>query len=197
MMAIDFNDAGRQSTGQGGEPIPEGTVAPVIIGLRQLAKSQTGARGLDLEFTVTAGPFARRKAWKWAGYEGNGSDGHKKMVEITRSFLRAILESARGIHPTDESPDAMSARSIEDWEDFDGVEFLARFGIEAAETFTDQRTGEIRTGKDKNTIYAVTPDDPDYSGFTPVKKAGKSRQLSGNGTGGVAAKTSGKPAWAG
>lgn len=197
-MSMDFNDADRQFSG-GNEPIPEGTVAPVIINLRGIKNSKTGAQGLDLEFTVSAGPYKGRKAWKWAGFSGNGSDGHNQMVSITRAFIRGALESAYGIDPADDSSEAMAARRLADWDDLQGVEFVARFRLEKGEDYTDQTTGERKRGKDKNDLVAVTPDDPDYAGFKPAKR----RPASGSG-GGVAAPKSAnggraysQPAWGG
>ena len=168
-MAIDFNDAAPQSSGNG-EPIPKGTVAPVIVSLRSIKTGKSGATGLDVEYTVTAGPFAKRKAWGWHGIEGNGSEGHDKMVAITKSYIRAMIESASGIDPADDSREAMNGRRINDWQDLDGLEFVARFDIEKGTDFTDQRTGETKRGNDKNTLRAVTPDDPDYGTFKPVKR---------------------------
>lgn len=190
---MDFNDAERQSSG-GGEPVPEGTVAPVIVNLRGIKNSKTGAQGLDLEFTITAGPFKGRKAWKWAGFSGNGSDGHNKMVSITRAFVRGMLESAYGVDPADDSAGAMDARRIADWEDLGGIEFVARFRLEKGEDYTDQRTGEVKPGKDKNDLVAVTPDDPDYAGFKPAKKGKAPTRPAGNGAAAPAGGS--RPAWA-
>lgn len=169
-MSMDFNDA--QPQGATGI-IPDGTVAPVIINVRGIPKSKTGATGLDLEFTVIEGPHKGRKAWKWAGIAGNGSEGHNTMVSITRSSIRAMLESAYGIDPADDSQEAMNGRRLGDWEDLTGMAFVARFGVEKGSDYTNERTGEVQKGKDKNTIVAVTPDDPAYDGFKPAKpKAG-------------------------
>lgn len=169
-MSMDFNDAEPQGTG-GGSVIPDGTVAPVVINVRGIvtSKNNSAVKGLDLEFSVIDGPFKGRKAWKWAGFKGTDSEGHKQMVSITRSFIRGILESAHGIDPADDSAEAMTARKLSDWEDLSGVSFLARFGVEAGTDFTNERTGVTQKGKDKNTIFAVTPDDPDYAGFKPAK----------------------------
>lgn len=195
-MSYDFNDAAPQSSG-GGEPIPEGTVAPVIIHLRGIKTGKTDSRvqGLDLEFTVTAGQYKGRKAWKWAGFAGNGSDGHNKMVAITRSFIRGALESAYGVDPSDDSAAAMDARRLGDWDDLQNLEFVARFGVEKGGDYTDERTGELRKGADKNTLRAVTPDDPDYAGFKPAKK-GKAAPAKSNGTTAVSAPPGNRPAWA-
>jgi hypothetical protein len=172
-MAIDFNDAERQQSGDF-TPLPDGTVAPVRATLRGIKKTASGAKGLDFEFVVTAGPFAKRKVWQWAGFEGDGSKGHETMVKITKALVRGMLESAYGVDPTDASPDARAARAIDDWEDLDGIEFLARFKVNDAKPYKDKQTGEMKPGKASNSISAVTPDDPDYEGFSPKKrKAGK------------------------
>ena len=193
---MDFNDAERQSSG-GGEPIPEGTVAPVIVNLREIKTGKTGATGLDVEYTITAGPFKGRKAWGWHGVAGNGSEGHNKMVSITRSYIRGMLESAYGVDPSDDSQAAMEARRLGDWDDLQQLEFVARFGIEKASDYTDQRTGEVKAGKPKNTLRAVTPDDPDYNGFKPAKKAKGATPPAGRANGVNAPATGGnRPAWA-
>jgi hypothetical protein len=193
-MSIDFNNAERQSAPQG-EPIPEGTVAPVILALREIKTGKSGAQGLDVEYTVTAGPFKNRKAWGWIGIAGNGSEGHNTMVRISHAALRAMLESAYGIDPADDKAAAMEARRINEWEDLDGLEFVARFSVEAAKDYVDQRTGETKTGKAKNTLRAVTPDDEDYKGFVPAKK-GKAAPAKANGTTAVSAPAGNRPAWA-
>jgi len=192
-MSIDFNLAERQSA-PAGEPIPENTVAPVIMALREIKTGKSGAQGLDVEYTVTAGPYKGRKAWGWVGIAGNGSEGHNTMVRISHAALRAMLESAYGIDPADDKAAAMEARRINEWEDLDGLEFVARFGIEKATDYVDQRTGETKTGKAKNTLRAVTPDDQDYAGFTPAKK-GKAVSKA-NGTPAVSAPAGNRPAWA-
>jgi hypothetical protein len=195
-MSMDFNDAEPQGQGAG-EPMPEGTVAPVIVNLRGIktSKADNRVQGLDVEYTVTAGPFKGRKAWGWHGIHGNGSDGHNQMVNITRSYVRGMLESAYGIDPADDSKDAMEGRRLGDWQDLHQIEFVARFSVEKGNEYTDQRTGEVKQGKAKNTLRAVTPDDPDYAGFKPAKKGR---------TGGAPAKVANgaaqggqRPAWAG
>jgi hypothetical protein len=192
-MSMDFNDAERQSA-PAGEPIPENTVAPVIVNLREIKTGKTGAQGLDVEYTITAGPFKGRKAWGWHGVAGNGSEGHNKMVSITRSYIRGMLESAYGIDPSDDSAAAMEGRRLGDWDDLQQLEFVARFGVEKASDYVDQRTGETKQGKPKNTLRAVTPDDPDYAGFKPAKKA--KAVAKANGTTAVSAPAGNRPAWA-
>ena len=188
MSAFDFNTA-EVSTGGSGGPIPDGTVAPAVITVRGIKTSGKDARvqGLDLEVTITAGPFKGRKAWRWAGIAGNGSDGHNKMISMTRSMIRAILESAYGVSSTDDSAEAMAARKISDWEDLSGLAFVCRFGIETGSDYVDGRSGDTVKGKDKNTIAAVAVDDPEYAGFKPAKVKAAAKP--------AAAKSSSRPSW--
>lgn len=159
-MAISFNDAAPQQSGDFGF-IPDGTIAPVRLTVRGEKATKAGdARMLDCEFVVTAGPFARRKVWSNMMITSNGSDGHNKAVSITMSSVRAILESAYGIADDDKSPEAMQARTINDWADLDGLEFLAKFGIEKSK---DPQY------PDKNAVKAVGVRHVDYAGFRPVK----------------------------
>lgn len=189
MSAFDFNTA-EAATGGSSSVIPDGTVAPVILNVRGIKTSakDTRIQGLDLEYTVIDGPYKGRKAWKWAGISGTGSDGHNKMVAITRSLIRGILESAYGVRSTDDSAEAMAARKINDWDDLDGLAFVARFGVEEGSEYVDARTGDKVTGKAKNTVTAVGADDPDYAGFKPAKvKTVAAKPAAG--------KPSSRPAW--
>lgn len=66
-----------------------------------------------------------------------------------RSFIRAALESARGVRPSDASESAMKARQISGFGDLDGLEFTA---------FVDIQKAEEGSGySDKNIIQNVLP----------------------------------------
>jgi hypothetical protein len=188
MSSFDFNTAEVSGSGSSG-PIPDGTVAPVVLNVRGLKTSSRDTRiqGLDLEYTVTDGPFKGRKAWKWAGIAGTGSDGHNKMIAITRSHIRGVLESAFGVKSTDDSPEAMAARKIGDWDDLDNISFVARFGIEEGSDYVDARSGETVKGKAKNTVTAVGCDETEYAGFKPAKVKAAAKP--------AAAKSSSRPSW--
>lgn len=181
-MAISFNDAQPQQYGEF-ELIPDGTVAPVRLIVRGEKVTKAGdARMLDCEFVVTAGTYAKRKVWSNMMITSNGSDGHDKAVQITMSSVRAMLESAYGIAEDDKSPEAMQARTINDWPDLDGLEFVAKFGIEKSK---DPKYG------DKNTVRAVGMKAPEYAGFKPAKpKAAKPAAAA------APAPSGGRPAWA-
>ena len=183
-MAIDFNNAEPQRNG--GDLIPDNTIAPVRMSMRgEKMTNAKDARMIDCEFVVTEGPFAKRRFWSMMMVTSNGSDGHDKAVSITMSRVRGMLESAFGIDPLDDSDAALSGRTLEDWEDLDGLEFLAKIGIEKSK---DPKYS------DKNALKsAVTPDSDDYAGFSPRKAPTKVLAPSQPSTNGAAKE---RPQWA-
>jgi hypothetical protein len=117
-----------------------------------------------------------------------------------RGFIRGLLNSARNVHPQDNSPQASAARRINGFVDLDGIEFIARVDIEK-----DGR------GDDRNIVrLAVEPDSKEYAAFMGVP----SKVQSGGGSSGAPAATpapayappanvpaarpavAGKPSWA-
>jgi hypothetical protein len=101
---MDYNEAGPQKNF---EPIPDRTVVPVQLTVRPgeigeggwLTRSKDGAsEGLDCEFIVTEGEYAKRKFWGRFTI-GGATPKHTEAGEITRRMLRAILESARNFGP--------------------------------------------------------------------------------------------------
>jgi hypothetical protein len=193
-MAMDFNNAPEQREGG---LIPENTIAIVHMTVRPgsageggwLKRSKDGSsNAIDAEFTVVEGKFAKRKFWKLFTVEGS-TEGHEKAAEISASQLRAILESARGVRPDDESDAAKSARRINSWGDFDGIRFIAKIGIEKG------KDGY----KDKNTLYAsITPDRKDWMRVEQVAAQSTMAPI-GNAAAAVVASakpTGGKPSWA-
>lgn len=155
----DFNSAQSNTN-----VIPKGTVAKVRMTLRPggfddpsqgwtggyAKRGTTGAVYLDAEFTVLEGPYARRKIWSLIGlYSPKGPD----WANMGRSFLRGILNSARGISDKDNSSEAQARRRIGGFSDLDGLEFVARIDI-----------GQDTNGEDKNEVRsAVTVDHRDYA----------------------------------
>ena len=191
-MAIDFNNASEQR--EMGSLIPEGTIAKVHMTVRPgnsgdggwLKRSKSGeSLMLDCEFTITEGPFAKRKFWGLFTLEGV-TEGHAKAADISASRLRAILESAKGIRPDDESDTAKAGRRMNNWGDFDGLRFIAKIGIEKAK--------EGSGFKDKNSLEAaITPDRKAWEKVEQVNSA------PGIAPAAIAAKSAEgvkKPAWA-
>jgi hypothetical protein len=161
-MTFDYTDA---STQREFDLIPHGTLATVQMNIQPggageggiLSRSKNGdCEMLKSEFTVVEGEYARRKFWERFVLAGT-TDGHAKAVEISRSKLRGILESARGIKPDDTSPQARAARTVE-LAAFDGLRFVARIGVE--------KGGENSGGgnyPDRNFLLtAITPDRRDW-----------------------------------
>jgi len=70
-----------------------------------------------------------------------------------RTFVKAILNSACGVHPGDNSPAAQNARRISGFADLDGIEFLGKVDWD-----------KDQNGQDKSVIKAaITPDHKDYA----------------------------------
>ena len=201
----DFNDADTQQSGF--DLIPKGTPVPVHMTLKPggyddpsqgwgggwaTQSFNTGSVYLACEFVVTSGEYAKRKMWSNIGLH---SPKGPTWGQMGRSFIRAALNSARNVHPQDNSPQAAAARRIQGFHELDGLEFLARVDIE-----------KDAKGQDRNVIkIAVEPDHPDYARLMGVPP-----KASGGGNSGAPAQAApvyqapapqrapvpGKPAWA-
>ena len=98
-----------------------------------LSRSKDGnSEALDCEFVVVDGQHVHRKFWSLLTVGGT-TEGHAKAAEISRTRLRAILESARGIRPDDKSEAAKQARQVGSYADFDGLRFIGQIGVEPAQ----------------------------------------------------------------
>lgn len=199
----DFNDAEQQ---QGFDLIPRGTLARMRMSIKPggfddpnqgwtggwaTQSFETGAVYLACEGVVMEGPFARRKVW-WN--IGLFSPKGPAWGNMGRTFIRAALNSARNVHPADNSPQAAAARRIQGFHELDGIEFLARVDIE-----------KDSKGQDRNVVkIAVEPDHPEYA-----KLMGVPSKSTGGGTSGAPAQAApayqapapqrapvGKPTWA-
>lgn len=197
MSNFDFNEAEPQRSG-GGELIPDNTIALVVAKIRPgghgpggfLRNSDSGCQMLDFEFTVDGGEHDRRKFWSL--YVVNGvTEGHEKAANITRSRLRAMLESARGIMPSDTSADAVAGRRADGWGAFDGLSFCAKIGVEPGGLKDKTAGAQSERYSDKNVIKAViTPDEAHYIAPTPQAKAAAQKPANEGAAPAV------KPAWA-
>jgi hypothetical protein len=162
-MAFDYSDAPEQRENS---PIPAGTVVTVQMTIRSggagdggwLTRSKDGGcEMIDAEFVVVDGPHARRKFWERMVVTGT-TDGQNKAAEITRSKLRAMLESGRGIKPTDMSEAARRAR-VADISDFEGLRFIAKVGVEKG----GPRADGNGDWPDKNRLdLVITPERKDW-----------------------------------
>ena len=162
MTFFDFNSAAEQSSY---DLIPKGTVVRVRMTIKPggyddpsqgwtggyaTRSATTGSVYLNCEFVVLDGPFARRKMWSLIGlYSAKGAE----WTNMGRTFIKAILNSARRINPSDNSPSAQNARRIAGFADLEGIEFLGKVDWE-----------KDQNGQDKCVIKsAVTPDHKEYA----------------------------------
>jgi hypothetical protein len=132
--SFNFNTAGEQRIF---DVIPANTICTLQLTIRPGGGSDDGwlkrsadgtSEGLDCEFTVVDGQYAKRKLWQLFTLRGT-TPGHAEAGEISRNTLRAILESARGIKPSDSSEAAQNARKVSSWADFNQLRFVARIGV--------------------------------------------------------------------
>lgn len=195
MSWMDFNTAEKSTT----DLIPNKTPVKVHMKIRPggyddpakgwtggyaTRKEETGAIYLDAEFTVMGGKYNKRKVWTLIGLH---SPKGPKWEAMGREFIRAALESARGIRPDDVSEQAMKARQISGIADIDGLEFVAMVEVEAGQAGYD----------DKNKIQKAIPvTHKDYAALMQ----GQGAPAGATGTLAQAAKAqapaSSKPAWA-
>jgi hypothetical protein len=164
----DFNDAEAQKGAF--DLIPKGAIVPLRMTIKPgghdnpaegwtggyaTESFDSGAVYLACEFVVTSGPYAKRKLWSNVGLHSRKGPTWGQMG---RSFIRAALNSARNVHPLDNSPQAAAARRINSFADLDGIEFLARVDVE-----------KDTKGEDRNVVkLAIEPDHKDYAALMGV-----------------------------
>ncbi|HDR29291.1 hypothetical protein [Rhodovulum sp.] len=169
-MSYDLNDAQPQMAPIG-ELIPDGTFAKVRLTVRPggidgatamdakllKASQSSDAKMLDCEFTILEGPHARRKFWQSFTVAGGKVDEKGQSIgwKISKSTFRAMVDSALGLDPRDESPDAKAKRVLPGLKHLDGIVFAARIMVEPASN---------PQYRDQNRIAnVVLPDEPKHA----------------------------------
>lgn len=200
-MTFDMNDAEPQKTG---DLIPDGTFAKVTMTLRPggidgeseidrgLLKRST-AQGsdvlmLDGEFTVAEGPHIRRKFWQTLTVSGGKLDENGVSIgaRITKSTLRAMIDSALGLDPEDMSEPTKAKRILRGFADLSGIGFVAKIKVEASDN---------PAYPDKNRLdHVVVPTEPEWrkvmEGEAVPARPSTRRQAAA-----PAAPSGGAPAW--
>ena len=138
-MTFDMNDAEPQGTG---ELIPNGTFAKVTMTIRRggsdgeseidrgLLKESNSpgsdVKSLDTEFTVTEGPYARRKFWQLFTVSGGKVDDNGVSIgwKISKNTFRAMIDSGLGLDPKDMSESAKAKRVLRGLADLGGITFV-------------------------------------------------------------------------
>jgi hypothetical protein len=136
MVIMNFNDVEPPKN----DLIPEGTVVKVRMFVKSGGYGKDGAlsmskrtEGLFLkaELTVIEGEYTFRKIYDVFGVSSHDTESQWAKMGLQR--LRAILESAYNIEPSDNSPFAKSKREITGYMDFNGLEFLIKVRVEKSE----------------------------------------------------------------
>ena len=145
--------------------IPNGTIAKVKMTIKRgqyndpvqgwtddyASKSIiSGNIYLDAEYTVLEGKYAKRKIW---GLIGLQSQNGPEWTNIGKSFIKGIINSAKGISTKDNSDAAVAARQIDNFKPLDGIDFIAR--IDVTKDPQGNSRNEIRA--------AITPDHKEYA----------------------------------
>jgi hypothetical protein len=176
---IDFNGAETQNTAL--PIIPHGTLAKIRLSIRPggtgpggwLTQSRTSeAQYIDTEAVILEGPHAKRHIFTRIGLKGRtvNERGEDVYANRGRALIRGMLESARGIRTDDESERAQTARRIGGFGDLNGVEFLAKIGVERDRANPDDEGRNV-------IIAAIGPEHADYvrlMGPIPSSAAGAS-----------------------
>jgi hypothetical protein len=145
------------------------------------------AAGLDIKYTVVEGPHAKRTFFGYLLIQGE-KDGQKQMVDRNKGLLRAIVESAHYLDPSDNSAETCEKRKPE-LRDLDGLRFLGEIGIEKGKDGFD----------DKNVITrAITRDMPQWGNRPPIEQIAAGGKGGSTGGGGAPPPPSAppKPPWA-
>jgi hypothetical protein len=145
---------------------------------------------LDGELTVSEGRFARRKFWHAFTVSGGKVDEKGASIgwNISKRTFRAMIDSALGLDPDDNSEDAKARRRLRGLADLDGITFVAKIMVEPT---TDSRY------PDKNKLdRPVLPNEKEWravmNGEDVAPSPSRPRSA---GSGASSAATAPKPAW--
>ena len=167
---FDFNDAQQQMAPQG-ELIPDGVFSRVKLNVRPggtngavpmdakllKASERSDALMLNCEMTLMDGLYARRKFWQNFTVAGGKRDDKGESIgwNIAKSSFRAMIDSALGLDPKDESPAARDKRKLEGLCQLDGIVFAARIMVEPR--------SDGNAGGNNRIANIVLPGEPEYA----------------------------------
>lgn len=168
-MTYDMNDAEPQKTS---EIIPDGTFAKIALTIRKgtvdgeseidkgLLKPSNSPGSdvlmLDCEFTVTEGSHARRKFWQMMTVAGGKVDEKGVSIgwKISKSAIRAMIDSAIGLDPADMSEAAKAKRILRGLADLNGITFVAKIKVEISDN--------PRYGDSNKLDRVILPTEPEW-----------------------------------
>jgi len=174
----NFNDAEEQMSY---ELIPHKTIAKVRLLIKKgnhvtdefkdgwATKSRAGTSiYLACEFVILGGEYENRKIWSNIGLH---SDNSPKFAQMGRTMIKAILDSAHGLHPADKSPEAEKMRTIKSFADLDNLQVVAEITINYK---GDKPSNEIKT--------IITPAHAKYSEYMDERSGKFPINYSGDGS---------------
>ena len=172
-MTLNFNDAPEQLT-----PVPAGiyqvkaTVKPGGVGpdgALRIAKNMR-SQMLELELTIVGGKHNGRRLWDYTtvnfdareypdlpdmpSLDREQRDKFETSVRLGQIKLKAILDSAYALDPTDHSEAAEQKRALTSYFDFDGLKFWC---------WLDVRKGDGKY-RDSNSVgLVIVPNMPEWA----------------------------------
>jgi len=113
-------------------------------------------KSLDCEFTVTEGPYARRKFWQMFTVSGGKVDDHGVSIgwKISKSIFRAMIDSGLGLDPRDMSEAAKAKRVLRGLSDLTGITFVGVISVEPS--------SNPRYGDSNRLARVVLPTEPEW-----------------------------------
>ena len=170
------------------EVIPDGTFVKILLQIKAGGFNLPGAEAMDAglfktskssdavmlecEMTVLEGPYAHRKFTDHWTVAGGSLDekGNSKGFNITKTRMRAAIESNQNIRPDDMGAQAVATRQINGFKELDGITFFAKIKVDPGEPYVDQATGQEKQGFDRNSLdRIVTPDMVEYADLAAGK----------------------------
>jgi hypothetical protein len=171
-MSLNLHQASKNTQ----KLIPDGTIARVRMSIKKghynnsnkgwtggyaARNPKSGVVSLRCEAVVLEGEYAHQRVKYQIGLESPNNDLYQTMGQ---DLMLGILNSAHGLMPNDESPEAVKLRDACDFPDLDGLEFTALIQVK-------EGTPPYR---DSNVInFAITPDDERYLPKSPSVKKSK------------------------
>lgn len=163
LHSLDLNQAPLQL--QPAPLIPVGTLVKVMLQIQPgnfgengwLTHSQfTESVYLKIQLKILEGEYKNRVIYERIGIQGTKQDdnGNDIWGTMGRSQLRAMIESAYGISPNDQSEAAQKRRQLSGFQALNGLVFMIKVGKEKKQAGSDRQYNNI--------AQIITPDMSDY-----------------------------------
>jgi hypothetical protein len=179
---VDLKNLNNAPSQRSFDLIPAGTIVELQMTIRPGGvgeggwekQASTGSFGLDCDcIVVSPEEHAKRHIFWWLTTSGD-KPSHADAANSTVGSLRAVLESAHNILPSDNSEAAQKARNIPDLGIFQNIRFLARLGVVPPSNGYDAKnrimqviTPDMRQYRKIEQLPKGDPSSPSPAGGTP------------------------------